>query len=209
MRYLKVGLLGTLVSSIALCGSGALAQNSLSSQQIISKLKAKPALDEDDEGGLPSKALGPRPDPFTRLCEARPPDVGGGAGAAGDSAFRNLVVRPAPTVDLAVEFDFGKATLRPEGATQLDALANALKDPGFSSNQFVLSGHTDAVGSADANDRLSCDRAIATKRYLVERHGIVANRLVAMGFGASILINRADPRAAANRRVEIKLLTIN
>ena len=205
MSHWKTALSAVLLTGLGLCAQGAWAQSALSSQQIISKLKAPALLEEEDEGVPPSKALGPRPDPITRLCEPRPAAIGG-AGAAGDSAFRNLVVRPAPSVDLAVEFDFGKATLRPDGAAQLDALAVALRDPGFANNQFVVSGHTDAVGAADANDRLSCERALTTKRYLSERHGIAANRLVAMGFGASMLVNRADPKAAANRRVEIKLL---
>jgi outer membrane protein OmpA-like peptidoglycan-associated protein len=127
----------------------------------------------------------------------------------GDNAFRNLVARPAPKVDLTVEFDFGKATLRPDGAAQLDALAVALNEPSFASNQFVLTGHTDAVGSADANDRLSCERALAAKRYLLDRHHIAAQRLVLVGMGFSQPINRSDPRAAVNRRVEVKLLAVN
>ena len=202
---LRRGPLVALALALGLAVTAASAQTVLSGPQIISKLKAKPALDDDDEGGLPTKALGQRPDPLTRLCEARPPGRGGTAGAS-DNAFRNLVVRPAPKVDLSVEFDFGKATLRPEGAAQLDSLAVALNEPSFADNQFVLTGHTDAVGTADANDRLSCERALSTKRYLVERHRIDAQRLILMGMGFSQPVNRADPRAAANRRVEVKLM---
>ena len=118
-------------------------------------------------------------------------------------------MRPASKVDLSVEFDFGKANLRPDGAAQLDELATALNASEFAGKQFVLTGHTDAVGTADANDRLSCDRALSTKRYLLDRHRIAAGRLIVMGMGFSQLVNRSDPGAAVNRRVEVKLLPTN
>ncbi len=187
----------------------AFAQTILSAQDIADKLKTQPApsADDEEEGGLPGRRLpsGPRPDPVSRLCEARPPSMGG-AGAGGDAAFRNLVVQAAPTVSLIVEFDFGKASLRPEGAAQLDALATAIASPGLARTQFMVAGHTDAVGAPDANDRLSCARALAAKQYLVDRHRVSALRLVASGMGSSDLFDRADPKAAANRRVVVKVL---
>jgi len=200
----SAALLGTLILAMGLVAPGAWAQNALTSQQIVSKLKSKPAFEDDEDSGLPGKALGKRPDPITRLCEPR--GQGSGTSTSSDNAFRNLVARPAPKVDLTVEFDFAKATLRADGAAQLDALAVALKDPSFVDSHFVLSGHTDAVGSVDANDRLSCERALTAKRYLADRHHIAANRVIVMGFGASMPINLADPLAASNRRVEVKLL---
>lgn len=172
----------------------------MSPQEITARLKAKPAaVEEEEDDLLGSKAV--RPDPITKLCEPRP-----AAMARSDNEFRNLVVEPAPSVNLTVEFDFGRATLRPDGAAQLDALATALKGESLAKTQFTVAGHTDAVGAKDANDKLSCDRALAAKGYLVERHGISPQRLVAMGFGFTRLLVASDPRAAANRRVEIKVL---
>jgi outer membrane protein OmpA-like peptidoglycan-associated protein len=170
----------------------------LSPQEITARLKATPAAAQEDDDDLGMKAV--RPDPITKLCEPRP-----AAMARNDNEFRNLVVEPAPSVNLTVEFDFGRATLRPEGAAQLDSLATALKGESLAKNQFTVSGHTDAVGARDANDKLSCDRALAAKAYLVER-GVSPLRLVAMGFGASRLLVPSDPRAASNRRVEIKVV---
>ena len=57
---------------------------------------------------------------------------------------------------------------------------------------------------ADYNDRLSCERALSARRYLVVQHGIDADRLVPMGFGFEKLKDPLQPRAAVNRRVEIR-----
>ncbi|MES2938471.1 MAG: OmpA family protein [Pseudomonadota bacterium] len=194
--------LSFLAAAVAVLAPLAAQAQALSTEEILKKFKAPVAADDEDDG-LAARAV--RPDPVTRLCEPRPPAIGGG-GSAGDNAFRNLVVVPAPRVDLTVEFDFGRATLRPEGAQQLDSLARALNDPAVANSAFMVAGHTDAVGSADANDRLSCDRALAAKNYLVQR-GVAAQRLAAMGYGFTQPLLRNDPRAAANRRVEVKVLS--
>jgi outer membrane protein OmpA-like peptidoglycan-associated protein len=202
----------TIAALVALCGLAAgtaAAQTApLSTQQILAKLKpgaAAPVDPDEDDGGF--KSMRPRPDPVTKLCEPRPVRLGP-PGVSGDDGFRNLVVRPAPKVDLTVEFDFGKDVLRPDGAAQLDALAGALKDATLATRVFSVVGHTDAVGTADANNQLSCGRALAAKKYLVERHQIQADRLVAMGMGFAEPINRANPRAPENRRVEVKHLAV-
>lgn len=154
----------------------------------------------------------PSGDPLKRLCEPRTSGaapargIGDGADDAGAAGLRNLVVKPSSSVDLKVEFDFARATLRPEGVAQLDQLAAALGDPALASTRFVVAGHTDGVGSADANDRLSCARALAAKRYLVEQRRIDGSRLLTLGWGASRLLNSGNPAAAENRRVEIKRL---
>ncbi len=203
-----------LASALALCvglqaGVPAMAETApLSARQILTKLHPdRPAAQDADDDDGAFKSMRPRPDPLTRLCEPRPTRFGPND-ASGDAAFRNLVVRPGPKVDLAVEFDFGKDVLRPEGRAQLDSLALALGDGALASKAFSLVGHTDAVGDADANNRLSCGRALAAKKYLTERHQIQPDRLVVLGMGFSEPINRANPRAPENRRVEIKLLAV-
>ncbi|MGP1423386.1 MAG: OmpA family protein, partial [Prevotella fusca] len=77
-------------------------------------------------------------------------------------------------------YDFDKATLRPESEKALDALVNLLKEnPNVT---IELSAHTDYVGSADYNKRLSQRRADAVVAYLTT-HGIVKERLTPVGYG--------------------------
>ena len=77
-------------------------------------------------------------------------------------------------------YDFDKATLRPESEKALDALVNLLKEnPNVT---IELSSHTDYLGSADYNKRLSQRRADAVVAYLTA-HGIVRDRLTPVGYG--------------------------
>ena len=69
--------------------------------------------------------------------------------------------------------------------------------------ELKIEGHTDDIGDFRYNLRLSRNRALSVKNYLIER-GIAANRLVSKGFGESMPktpnINKAA--RAINRRVE-------
>ena len=105
-------------------------------------------------------------------------------------------------VTLSVNFDTGKATIRPDSAKLLDDAAGALnvaKDL-----RVEVGGHTDNVGSADANLKLSQQRAQAVMAALVER-GIDAGRMTAKGYGQTVPIadNRTEDGRAKNRRVEL------
>lgn len=115
--------------------------------------------------------------------------------------------RPArrdPAISLQVQFGFDSAELMPQGKRQLDELALALNDKALAVSGFELGGHTDKVGDAAYNVRLSMDRANAVRAYLVEVHGIAAQRLQAIGFGYARLADPAHPTAAVNRRVEVR-----
>lgn len=147
------------------------------------------------------------PDLSSRLCESPPPQPGRVEGTgASVAAPKNLYVVSAPSVELAVTFDFDRSTLRPEGRTQLDELGRSLQSSGLQGQRFVIAGHTDGQGSAAYNDKLSCDRAIESRNYLRDQHGVDAARLVIMGFGASKLKNPSQPAAEENRRVEIRVV---
>ena len=79
-----------------------------------------------------------------------------------------------------VQFDTGKATLKPESNPLLDEIANVLKaHPEVTG--VVIEGHT---GSASFNERLSQERADSVMKALVDR-GVEKTRLSAKGFGPS------------------------
>lgn len=114
---------------------------------------------------------------------------------------------PSPRIALQVPFTFGSAELAPQGKRQLDELAMALNDNVLSSVNFEIAGHTDAVGDATSNLRLSLERADTVKQYLVAVHGLAPARLLTIGHGFSRLANPGNPQAAVNRRVEVRRLT--
>ena len=117
-----------------------------------------------------------------------------------------MAPRRDPSISLQVQFAFGSADLLPQGRRQLDQLGLALSDSALASAAFELAGHTDAVGDAESNLRLSIERANSVKVYLIQAHGLSAQRLQAIGFGFSRLANPANPTAAINRRVEVRRL---
>ncbi|MDP2388469.1 MAG: OmpA family protein [Bacteroidota bacterium] len=102
-------------------------------------------------------------------------------------------------------FDFGKATLRPESFPELDRLVSYMADN--KGMEIELSGHTDNVGSADANLKLSDERAKAVTEYIVAQ-GIKAERIKALGYGETkpVASNDNDEGKQLNRRVEFTIL---
>ncbi len=70
-----------------------------------------------------------------------------------------------------------------------------------------VEGHTDGVGSAEYNLRLSLQRAEAVKAYLIQRR-VAAHRIHTLGFGKSrpIATNDTDTGRRLNRRTEIVIL---
>ena len=66
-----------------------------------------------------------------------------------------------------------------------------------------IEGHTDDRGGDDHNLELSRERAAAVVRFLVERHGLEADRLSSEGYGESqpIAPNSTAEGRAKNRRV--------
>ncbi len=109
-----------------------------------------------------------------------------------------------------IHYDTGKADIRPDAQPELDRLVQFLNDnPNV---KVELSSHTDSRSAADYNLKLSQRRADEAKKYIVSK-GIVANRIVAVGYGETRLLNRcADGVACSeeehqlNRRTEIKMI---
>jgi outer membrane protein OmpA-like peptidoglycan-associated protein len=109
-------------------------------------------------------------------------------------------------IDLDILFDFGKATIRADGASQLDELGRIVLAPALAERRIGIYGHTDAAGSAELNRELSQARADAVRDYLVDRFKAPAARFEARGFGKDRLRLPHSPLDEANRRVEIVVL---
>lgn len=105
-------------------------------------------------------------------------------------------------VTLYINFDTGKATINPDSSKMLDDAAAALK--AAPALRVEVAGHTDNVGTPDANMKLSQERAQAVMAALAQR-GVGADRLTAKGYGqtAPVADNRSEEGRAKNRRVEL------
>ena len=106
------------------------------------------------------------------------------------------------TLSGSVLFATGKSDLLPIAKDKLDQVAKALNDQGYKG--LVVQGHTDSVGSAADNDRLSLRRAQSVRDYLVTR-GVPSEKATAEGLGSArpIADNKTADGRAENRRVEI------
>jgi len=103
-------------------------------------------------------------------------------------------------------FDFGKATLREDSKEELDKLYDIMNR---SEIVIEFGGHTDNVGSDEANLKLSQERVNSVKTYLVDK-GINEARIAAVGYGESqpIADNETDEGRQKNRRVELKITSL-
>ena len=108
-----------------------------------------------------------------------------------------------------INFATGKATILKTSYPQLDELATLLQK--YPEAKISIEGHTDNVGNAAANKKLSQQRADAIKKYLVGKK-VGGERITAIGYGSERpadgstdvkAANKTKEQQAANRRVEI------
>jgi OOP family OmpA-OmpF porin len=120
-------------------------------------------------------------------------------------------VKPKPRevdrLSLRINFDSGKAVIRPADEAELQkAIAFIKKYPG---NNISVEGHTDSLGSEKSNQALSERRAAAVKDYLVKKGGADAGKIKTVGYGETkpIADNKTKKGQFENRRVEVVVLS--
>ena len=106
------------------------------------------------------------------------------------------------SITLSIKFDSGKSIVKSQYNPEIERFANFLKE-----NQGVkveIQGHTDNVGNAVANKKLSEARAEAIREKLIKEYGIASDRITAKGYGEEkpIASNDTPEGRLANRRVE-------
>ncbi len=117
------------------------------------------------------------------------------------------VARTAPdelkvTVKNEVLFDFNSADLRSASRESLREMANVFQS--YPDTTLYVEGHTDSIGSAAYNKRLSLRRADSVANYL-EGLGVRGSRINSFGYGKSQTraTNSTAEGRQLNRRVEI------
>jgi len=95
-----------------------------------------------------------------------------------------------------------EAIRRKNSTKDIDVLADVMKK--YEDLNITIEGHTDNIGTAAYNKKLSQKRADSVKKYLIEKSGIAAKRLTAKGFGLEkpIASNKTKEGRQKNRRVE-------
>lgn len=132
-------------------------------------------------------------------------------------------IPPPITLDMKIEkgmvielyhlyFDSNSAEVREDAVPDLDTFYNLLMM--YPSMRGEIMAHTDSKASFDYNMKLSQDRANSVMAYLLAK-GINPERLQAVGYGESKLINHCDDGTECseeqhqrNRRVEFRVLDI-
>lgn len=116
-----------------------------------------------------------------------------------------LPAKGKPVVLRNVFFETASAALRPESKEELDRLKQLLTE--HPNLKIQINGHTDNVGSDEANQQLSEQRAKSVYDYLIKQ-GIVAQRLKYKGFGESQPIDTNDTAEGRqnNRRTEFEII---
>lgn len=119
--------------------------------------------------------------------------------------IQNTGDRLIVTLPQDILFATDSATLRPDLTSDLRALASNLQAYPNTSVQII--GHTDNVGEAGYNQRLSVARAESVSRILMN-NGVSSNRLIAIGRGEDqpVSSNLTAEGRERNRRVEIVIL---
>lgn len=117
--------------------------------------------------------------------------------------MQNAFAKGASVNIYGINFDFDRATLRPDSKPSLDEIAKVLgARPDL---KLKVVGHTDNRGSAPYNQDLSQRRAAAVVSALVQNYGIAPARLAPEGAGMSrpLAANDTEEGRAKNRRVEL------
>ena len=128
------------------------------------------------------------------------------AGAAYTTDYTKKATQVVASGEWRINFDPGRATVRPEGKDVLEQIYNLLVQAETSKLELV--GHTDNTGTPEGNYSLSTARAEAVKSYLIQK-GIPSNRFQKVdgkGQDEPIADNNTPAGKAQNRRVVVTLL---
>ncbi len=134
--------------------------------------------------------------------------------AMADEEFtlKKIVVLKAPKVKKVnilrnVYFAFDKHTISHKSIQELNLLLKFMNDS--PSAVIELAGHTCFIGSPSYNDRLSQQRALAVRNYLIKK-GVDGSRIIAKGYGESRPLASNDDEEEGreiNRRTEFIILS--
>ncbi len=101
-------------------------------------------------------------------------------------------------------FEYNKADIKKDSITAVNNIVKVLQKCKFTKTEILeIGGHTDSIGNAPYNKKLSQKRADSVKNYLIKQ-GIDKSKLISHGYGekAPIVSNMLKTGRAKNRRIE-------
>ena len=109
--------------------------------------------------------------------------------------------------ETSVHFGFDKDNLTKQAKDELDKLASNV--PNTKGYIITVEGGTDSTGPADYNYGLSDRRATSVIQYLASKYNIPAHKIYLIGLGKDKPVepNKTSEGRAANRRVNVRLMT--
>lgn len=126
---------------------------------------------------------------------------------ANNKVVRNILLTPqGQTIRLnTLNFEQGKAVINPKSFPELDEVVAMLKDD--MKMEIQLEGHTDVSGDPKDNMKISEDRVVVVKKYMVSK-GVAKDRIKTKAFGGTQPISNGKNAEARNlnRRVEMRVL---
>jgi len=146
---------------------------------------------DDEDGCLKEPGIKNEEDPTKNGCPKK---------------FKLIVIKKDKIeIKQQVQFDTGKATIKPISSKLLAEVGEAIRESNLS--RVTVEGHTDEVGNDDFNMRLSQDRANSVRAWLVDKERVDPSILEAIGYGETrpIASNRTKAGRQQNRRVEFRV----
>jgi outer membrane protein OmpA-like peptidoglycan-associated protein len=146
-----------------------------------------------------------------RSCEVQdiiralqPPRMRGLPTTAMPMAAMPMAAMPTAALALNVYFATNSDRIPSKFYADLNKLGEALTQL---QSSVEISGHTDSVGSDQANQLLSERRAMSVKQYLEQHFSLSTERLIAKGYGESRprATNDTESGRRQNRRIEVAL----
>ena len=123
--------------------------------------------------------------------------------AAGGRKLYDALAEKGRVATQGIYFDTGSDRLRPESSATLKEIGAMLAE--HAELRLTIEGHTDNVGSAEANQALSEKRAAAVRQFLIDSYRVDGARLTAKGLGQTKPAGSNDTPEGRqnNRRVEL------
>ncbi|MGQ4277367.1 OmpA family protein [Pseudidiomarina sp. E22-M8] len=119
------------------------------------------------------------------------------------------VIRDGDTIRLQLPSNITFGTDSTAIASNFDPVLNDVARvlQKYEKTTMVVEGHTDSTGSAEYNQRLSENRALAIHKHL-NRNGVDGRRITTIGFGEAqpVATNETQSGRQLNRRVELRIV---
>ena len=122
-----------------------------------------------------------------------------------DEVGCSIFMEKEVSLNLTVHFDNNSSVIKKAEVQEIEDFVDFMRR--YPNTDTVIEGHSSAPGKAEYNLALSQKRADAVRRLLIAKYNIEAERITAVGFGETQLLDASDSLEAdaKNRRITAKV----